>query len=179
MMKVAFVGTHGQGKTALVYDQAARFKRNGINVEIVKEVARSCPLPINQNTSYEAQVWILMTQIAKEIKAANTAQLVICDRAVLDNFAYLLKACPQKITRELTAWIRQWLRSYDLLIKVPLVSRPQEDGIRSTDAQFAAEIDCRVDALGRQFVELSQWRQLSANRENWSNESYQFIKERL
>ena len=68
-MKVAFIGSHGVGKTTLCFDLAARFKRLDLNVDIVREVARHCPLPINQDTTLEAQAWILHTQIAQEIGA--------------------------------------------------------------------------------------------------------------
>ena len=44
-MKVAFIGTHGVGKTTLCYDLAALLKRQDVDVDIVKEVARLSPLP--------------------------------------------------------------------------------------------------------------------------------------
>ena len=47
-MKIAFIGTHGVGKTTLCYDVVAALKRRGVNADIVKEVARLSPLPINQ-----------------------------------------------------------------------------------------------------------------------------------
>jgi len=34
-MKLAFIGTHGVGKTTLCYDLAAVLKRQGINVDMV------------------------------------------------------------------------------------------------------------------------------------------------
>ena len=39
-MKVAFIGTHGVGKTTLCYDLAAALKKRDLTVEIVREVAR-------------------------------------------------------------------------------------------------------------------------------------------
>ena len=53
-MKLAFIGTHGVGKTTLCYDLAAALKKQGVNVDIVKEVARLSPLPINRQTSMDA-----------------------------------------------------------------------------------------------------------------------------
>ena len=70
MAKIAFIGTHGVGKTTLCYDLAAALKKQGLGVDIVKEVARLSPLPINRQTSLEAQLWILTTQIAEEIRSA-------------------------------------------------------------------------------------------------------------
>ncbi len=179
MVKVAFVGTHGMGKTALVYEQAARFKREGFNVEIVGEVARRCPLPINTGTSLEAQIWVLMTQIANEIEAGKNASLVICDRSVLDNFAYLKRVCKKPPT-ELVAWLAKWIESYDLLIKVPLVGKEiQGDGVRSTDWQFAKEIDELVGKLGHEFATARQRSSLVFDRANWNDEAYHLIKDRL
>jgi len=54
-MKIAFIGTHGVGKTTLCFDLASRLKRLDMGVDIVKEVARGCPLPINRETTLEAQ----------------------------------------------------------------------------------------------------------------------------
>ena len=68
-------------------------KRQGLHVDIVKEVARLSPLPINRKTSLEAQPWILATQVAEEIRSAAHHDVVICDRSVLDNYAYMVHAC--------------------------------------------------------------------------------------
>ena len=89
-IKVAFVGTHGVGKTTLCYDLASQLKRLDCGVDLVKEVARRCPLPINEETTPDAQAWILHTQIAEEIAAVAANEVVVCDRSVLDNYAYLV-----------------------------------------------------------------------------------------
>src|SRR5436190_20108697 len=91
--KIAFIGTHGVGKTTLCYDVAALLKRAGRNVDVVKEVARQSPLPINRQTSLEAQTWILATQVAEEIRSSSRHDAVVCDRSVLDNYAYMALAC--------------------------------------------------------------------------------------
>ena len=57
-MKVAFIGTHGVGKTTLAYGLAMRLKQLGANVGFLEEVARRCPFPINEETSLQAQVLI-------------------------------------------------------------------------------------------------------------------------
>ena len=90
--KIAFIGSHGVGKTTLCYGLAARLKTLDISLDVVNEVARRCPLPINRETTFAAQAWILHTQIAEEVVAASRYDLVICDRSVLDNFVYLLLA---------------------------------------------------------------------------------------
>lgn len=142
-MKVALIGTHGVGKTTLCYELAARLKRRDVNLEMVREVARRCPLPINRETSLAAQSWILHTQMAWEIEASAGHQLVICDRSVLDNYCYLVHA-----TGPQAAWeplIAQWLPTYDLLVKIPLWSSPRWDGVRDVDVAFQRAIDRLID----------------------------------
>ncbi|MHB1193569.1 MAG: ATP/GTP-binding protein [Longimicrobiales bacterium] len=144
-MKIAFLGTHGVGKTTLCFDVAARLKRLDLAVDLVKEVARSCPLPINRDTTLEAQEWILHTQIAQEIAAASRYQVVVCDRSALDNYAYLV----QKVGRrsELDAIVGAWMGTYQGLFKVPILSAPSFDGTRDTSAAFQAEVDRVIDDL--------------------------------
>ena len=69
-MKIALIGSHGVGKTTLCFELAARLKRRNVDVEIVREVARRCPLPINQETTIAAQEWIAHSQVTAEIEAA-------------------------------------------------------------------------------------------------------------
>ncbi|MET0556660.1 MAG: ATP-binding protein [Vicinamibacteria bacterium] len=144
-MKVAFIGTHGVGKTTLCYDLAASLKRQGVHVDMVKEVARLSPLPINQKTSLDAQTWILTTQIAEEIRSAAHHQVVVCDRSVLDNYAYMVLACGrQPVFERLSV---HWMKSYDLLFKVPIAGLASADGVRDTDEFFMRAIDALVDTL--------------------------------
>jgi predicted ATPase len=144
-MKVAFIGTHGVGKTTLCYDLASVLKRQGINVDLVKEVARLSPLPINRKTSLDAQTWILMSQVAEEIRSASQSDVVVCDRSVLDNYAYLLFACGRQ--RAIERFVDHWMKTYDLLFKVPISGEATADGVRDTDEFFMRSIDQLVDAL--------------------------------
>jgi thymidylate kinase len=145
-VKIAFIGSHGVGKTTLCFDLASLLKRRGVNVDMVKEVARLSPLPINRKTSLEAQTWILMTQVAEEIRSASAHAVVVCDRSVLDNYAYMVLACGRQ--RPIERFADWWMRSYDLLFKVPVdEAEAQADGVRDTDAFFIRAIDQLVDTL--------------------------------
>ena len=144
-VKIAFVGTHGVGKTTLCFDLASQIKRLDFGVDIVKEVARRCPLPINEETTPDAQAWILHAQIAEEIAAAATYQVVICDRSVLDNYAYLVARVGRR--PELDPLVGTWIRSYDALFKVPVLDAPSFDGTRSISRAFQMEIDAVIDQL--------------------------------
>ncbi len=144
-IKIAFIGTHGVGKTTLCFDLASRLKRLDLGVDIVKEVARGCPLPINQETTLEAQAWILHTQIAQEIAAAALYEAVICDRSVLDNYAYLVARVGRR--KEYDALMRSWIASYTGLYKVPVIAPPTFDGKRDVSRTFQEEIDAVIDSL--------------------------------
>ncbi len=141
--KVAFIGSHGVGKTTLCYGLAARLKAHDFGVEVVHEIARRCPLPINRETNLAAQSWILHCQIAEEILAQARYPVVICDRSVLDNYVYLLVAAGRQPALE--GLLASWMASYDLLIHVPILLEPNPDGIRATDPAFQRAIEERLD----------------------------------
>jgi predicted ATPase len=146
-MKLAFIGSHGVGKTTLCYDLAARLKRQDRAVDLVKEVARECPLPINRETTFQAQAWILHTQIAQEIATAAENEVIICDRSVLDNYAYLVYQAGRR--PEYDALVREWVGTYDRLFKVPIIDAPTFDGKRDVSRTFQHAIDAVIDDLAR------------------------------
>ena len=148
-MKVAFIGTHGVGKTTLCFELAALLKKRDKVVEMVREVARFCPLPINRDTTVAAQSWILHTEIAEELVAENKAEIVICDRSVLDNYCYLLQTGKHPQLEPLVKW---WTGTYDLLIKVPIVGSLQYDGLRDVDSAFQRAVDETIEKV------LGEWR---------------------
>ena len=144
-LKLAFVGTHGVGKTTLCFDLASQLKRLDLGVDLVKEVARRCPLPINEETTLDAQAWILHTQIAEEMAAAATYEVVVCDRSVLDNYAYLVARVGRR--PELDPLVGNWIRTYNALFKVPVLEAPSFDGTRAVSRSFQLEIDSTIDEL--------------------------------
>jgi len=163
-VKIAFIGTHGVGKTTLCYHLAGILKKKLGSVDIVKEVARACPLPINRETTLAAQSWILHTQIAMEIVSQAQNDNVICDRSVLDNYAYLVHA--EGGHPVLDQLVTYWMATYDYLFKVPVGLVLQTDGIRDTDSEFQLAIDRLVDQMlqerGLRYYNLS-----GSNREIW------------
>lgn len=144
-LKIAFVGTHGVGKTTLCFDLASQLKRLDLGVDLVKEVARRCPLPINEETTLDAQEWILHTQVAEEIAAQAMNEVVICDRSVIDNYAYLVTRVGRRPS--LDALVDNWIKSYDALFKVPVLEAPSFDGKRAVSRSFQLEIDATLEQL--------------------------------
>src|SRR5271167_956470 len=82
-LKLALIGTHGVGKTTLAYEICSLLKKAHHNVELVTEVARQSPFPVNAATTTEGQLWSVHAQVAAEVDAARRAQHEIPDRAVL------------------------------------------------------------------------------------------------
>lgn len=163
-LKVAFVGTHGVGKTTLCFDLASQLKRLDLGVDIVKEVARRCPLPINEETTLDAQEWILHTQVAEEIEAAAANEVVICDRSVLDNYAYLVVRAGRRPS--LDALVADWIRGYDALFKVPVLQAPSFDGKRAVSPAFQLEVDATIERLIEAFA-VDVVRLDAADRDGW------------
>lgn len=148
-MKIALIGTHGVGKTTLCFELATRLKKIDRGVQLVTEIARECPLPINKDTTLDAQSWILHTQCAREVAAAQDDDCVVCDRSILDNYAYLVHAVGRQA--DLDPWIRSWCGTYAGLFKVPLWQEPSFDGTRDTDVRFQQEIDETLERLIEEF----------------------------
>ena len=48
-----------------------RLKQLGANVGFLEEIARRCPFPINEGTSLEAQTWILVETVRREIELSQ------------------------------------------------------------------------------------------------------------
>jgi thymidylate kinase len=163
-VKIAFIGSHGVGKTTLCYDLAGILKKHLPSVGIVMEVARSCPLPINRETTLDAQSWILHTQIATEIAESGQNHTVVCDRAALDNYAYLVAAMGRyPVLDELVSY---WMTTYDYLFKVPVTFTLQKDGVRDVDLEFQQNIDGIVDRLLKE-KQIPHFRLPSRNRSSW------------
>lgn len=89
---IAYSGAHGTGKTTAVYELASNLKKRGMNVGIILETARKCPIPVFSNVcampSVEAQQWIFTRQIQEEIEASSYYDVVVTDRTVVDCIAY-------------------------------------------------------------------------------------------
>jgi nicotinamide riboside kinase len=176
VFKIAFIGTHGVGKTTLCYGLAARLKALDMSLDLVREIARRCPLPINEETDLAAQSWILHTQIAAESIAEVLYDVVICDRSALDNYVYLLLA--EGTQDHLDSLVDSWMNTYDLLVHVPIVEDPSTDGVRSDDPGFQLAIEQRLtqelERRGLTCLELD-----AEDRDGWVERIVEVVVERL
>jgi nicotinamide riboside kinase len=149
LFKVALVGTHGVNKTTIAYELAGVIKRRGETVELIAEIARECPLPLNERATREAYQWIIARQVQAEIEKAPRADIMVCDRSVLDNFAYYVRRYGSRgqEAEALGAYCLSWMKTYDLLVRLTVTRPLTADGFRSTDVEFQREIDLLCDEL--------------------------------
>lgn len=152
--KISLISTHGTGKTTLCYEVAAELKKRGLKVKVFSEIAASAfeqGIPINENTTLQAQLYILMQHITEELRASiRHYQVVVCDRSVFDNWVYMERRCGGKGNEYILEFLRGYAENfpYDAIYKLPLVGRLMDDGIR--DAQnktFQTDIYERLNRL--------------------------------
>jgi GTPase SAR1 family protein len=151
--KIAFIGAHGVGKTILTFSLVSRLRAMQVDADVAFENSRRSPFPINEATTVQGQMWILAAQWREELEASLRCSFIVCDRSMLDNYAYLVRAAgPQDY---LEAFLRHWMRTYDLLVHVPILEDTiTPDTVRSTSTAFQREIDRIVrDLLARFRIE--------------------------
>jgi hypothetical protein len=176
--KIALISTHGTGKTTLCFDVAAELKKRGLKVKVFSEIAASAyeqGIPINDNTTLPAQLYILMQHIAEELRASiRNYQVVVCDRSVFDNWVYMERRCGGAGNEFILEFLKGYADKfqYDAIYKLPLLGELEEDGIR--DAQnkaFQLDIAARLDKLleDLKIPHKTLPSQVSALRKEWSD----------
>jgi nicotinamide riboside kinase len=146
--KVGVMGAHGTGKTTMARAAAKEMMNYYPRTALVQEQARECPYSINRNMSMISQRWLFGRQIVSEHVAARDAEILVCDRTILDSIVYstwLEEHGRNEITPFLNAvmpFALQYMESYSGLVWCrPNGSPPADDGFRDTDPDFQHEID--------------------------------------
>ncbi len=151
-LKIAFIGSHSVRKTNAVHSFAGAVGRSGRSVEVGREVIRFNPLGLNEGSTPEAQLWVIMAQIQQELELRNRADVLVTDRAVVDNFAYFLRSTGGVDPFNVTPLIQNWANTYDLYVRllpdVPL----KVDGVRSVNDEFRDEIEAILDDMLPNYV---------------------------
>jgi hypothetical protein len=144
---IAVIGSHGVRKSTAVAGIAAACRQRGLRVATVGEVIRTSPLGHNEAATPAAQLWVIATQIAREIEAASGVDVLVTDRSVVDNYAYYRRAAGNEDPFDIEPLVRRWasgyLRQLRLLADVPLVV----DGFRSPAPAFRDEIEALLDRI--------------------------------
>ncbi len=137
--KICLCGSQGSGKTTMMFRLAHDLKLKGHDVSVLSEVARSCPLPINEEVSDEAQFWIFAKQLSRE--QSMKGEILLTDRSLLDPLAYGIRRNP-KLFRTLIPFVKEYMKTYDAVIYLPPNDNYLiDDGIRSVNKEFRDEID--------------------------------------
>ena len=156
-MKIAFIGSHGVGKTGLAWTLAGYLKKEGHSVELLPEAVRIIAdrgEKINESSTEKAQNLILKKQMQFEEYYSVKYEIIVCDRAVIDNFIYLLRILKNKKMKkdELDKKIRYYEKliknhleksPYDYIFYVPVSKNTfnKTDAYRSKSVEFRNEID--------------------------------------
>jgi nicotinamide riboside kinase len=145
--KIAFIGSHSVRKSNAVHAFASTVGRAGRSVEVSREVVRFNPLGLNEGATPEAQLWVLMTQVQQELELRGRADVIVTDRAVVDNFAYYLRVTGGDDPFSVEPLVRAWSLTYDLFVRLLPDVALQADGVRSTSDAFRDEIEAILDRI--------------------------------
>lgn len=139
-MKIAFIGTHGTGKTTLAHELVYKLRKSGIDANFLGEIARDCPFPLNENTTKKSQVWIILNQIIRELEEEEKAEILVCDRSALDPYIYYVNKFGEN--KALESLVKEHMKTYSHIIKVPIrEGLLKKDKLRSTNQEFQKQID--------------------------------------
>ena len=150
--KIAFIGSHSVRKTNAVHSFAGAVGRSGRSVEVGREVVRFSPLGLNEGATPEAQLWAIMAQIRQELELRLQADVLVLDRAVIDNFAYFMRATGGEDPFDVKPLVRNWCGTYDLFVRLRPDTPLKADGVRSTNERFRNEIEKILDLIIPQYV---------------------------
>jgi len=142
-MKIGISGSHGTGKSYTLYKLAHEYKVMYPNQEIsvVTETARKSPLPINEITTIDSQLWMITTQIQKEIEVQKSNDIIITDRCLSDYLAYTKFQFPDLYTR-LLPFLKYYITTYDIIYFKDINKNDYlyDDGVRSLNKEFRKNI---------------------------------------
>jgi nicotinamide riboside kinase len=115
-------------------------------------VVRFNPLGLNEGATPEAQLWVLMAQVQQELELRNRAEVLVTDRAVVDNFAYFLRVTDGADPFGVEPLVRGWATTYDLFVRLLPDVALLADGVRSTSDAFRDEIEAILDRMLPEYV---------------------------
>jgi hypothetical protein len=151
--KIAFIGSHSVRKTNAVHSFAGAVGRSGRSVEVGREVIRFNPLGLNEGATPEAQLWVIMAQIQQELELRNRSDVLVTDRAVVDNFAYFLRATGGEDPFDVKPLVKRWCGTYALFVRLLPDIPLRVDGVRSTNERFRDEIEEILDVIVPRYVD--------------------------
>jgi thymidylate kinase len=168
VVKIAFSGAHSTGKTTTFNVVKKYLENENVPVYTIREVARSCPFPLNRAATPEGQRWIFFKQAMLEEEAAGKiyqsgkSGIILLDRCLLDCLVYSIVTKGNYESRHKTEFHDHMLSILDKItftwdysiIYLSLVDPNipiEDDGRRDTDVRFREKIN-------QQFIEFYTYR---------------------
>ena len=121
------------------------------------------PLGLNEGATAEAQLWVIMAQIQQELELRSRADVLVTDRAVVDNFAYFLRATKGDDPFDVKPLVASWSKTYDLYVRLRPDISLKADGVRSTNQKFRNEIEKILDVIIPRYVDPERHVELRAS----------------
>jgi hypothetical protein len=131
----------------------AALRRQGVNATIAGESARHSYYLATRTISPEMEIEILGLQIVEEMRASLTADIVVCDRSVLDTFAYCIARFPgqrtpqdQEFLDSIADFGRTYIGSYRRIFFLSAGAPPPlGDPLRDSDPVCADEVSAAFE----------------------------------
>ena len=117
-VKIGFTGADSTGKSALIRKLTELFSReNKVKVLSIGDIARCSPYPLVEQQSIESSNWIFEKVKSCEFTSQNEADILICDRTVLDILIFSkLSAIKGFISQSalecFSSKVELWLKTY-------------------------------------------------------------------
>lgn len=151
------MGSHGVVKTGTAHRLTSilhKYKNSELIIEVIRPLVQ-LGLPINENTTFDAQEAIQYYQRFQELVIEEKIRrgdlhYAILDRTVIDNYVYAENKFPDQSRRILYPMMINWLERhpYHALFKFPIwKDKIEPDGTRSINKQFQITIDDRLNSL--------------------------------
>ena len=154
-MKIAFIGTHCNGKTSLVEEFLQKWPMYKRPVKTYRDLLKEKKVTNNKEGTEESQKAILNALIDEIQEAAATGDKdIVFDRCVIDNIVYSLWLNENgKVSNEFIMDSKflalQSLKMIDIIFYLPLREEIKitEKETRDTDPSYRKEIDNIFNAL--------------------------------
>jgi len=154
-MKIGFCGTMSVGKTTLVnaLKELPEFKEYEFRTERSKYL-RDLGIPLNTDSTVKGQ-FVFLAERASELFHDN----IITDRTIIDVMAFtrLAKSIPYYIADEICQAASHLIGEYDYIFYVsPKGVEIEDNGVRTTDAEYRNEIDKEIKQILNKFSQRNQ-----------------------
>lgn len=169
VLKIALTGGPCGGKTTSLTTIEEKFTEKGYEVIIVQEAAtqliNSGHKPANNSAKeiYEFQRKIMQKQFELEEEAERKAEqtnkpaIIICDRGLLDNKAYMSKTAYKKLVREFKTTQFDLLNRYDLVMHLKTAADGKEEIYETEKGNNKARSETAEEAREKDAKTLEAW----------------------